>query len=91
MGAAGIHLRQDIVTPAAVERVLHFLWLGLTNRCNLTCTPRYAGICSPAAVPHEDGWFNDAPVFYIHPTQASPEVQLSHFKNDAVLLAVSIA
>jgi hypothetical protein len=39
-------------------------------------------------VPREGGWFNDAPVLYIHPTQVSPEVQLSNFKHDAVLLEI---
>jgi FAD dependent oxidoreductase len=58
------------------------------DRCNLRCLQRFPGICSPAVVPRGDGWFNDAPVFYIHPTQASPEVKLSHFKNDAVLLEI---
>jgi len=72
----------------AIEDLITHYTSHFPNRCNLTCTPRYAGICSPAVVPHEDGWFNDAPVFYIHPTQASPEVQLSHFKNDAVLLEI---
>jgi hypothetical protein len=58
------------------------------DRCNLTCAPRGPGVCSPAVVPREDGWFNDAPVFYIYPTQVSPEVKLSNFKNDAVLLEI---
>jgi FAD dependent oxidoreductase len=58
------------------------------GRCNLTCAPHHPGIYSPSVAPREDSWFNDAPVFYIHPTQVSPEVQLSNFKNDAVLLEI---
>jgi FAD dependent oxidoreductase len=72
----------------AIEDLIIHYTSHFPDRCNLTCVPRHPGLCSPAVVPREDGWFNDAPVFYIHPTQASPEVQLSHFKNDGVLLEI---
>jgi|SRR6266850_2607921 len=72
----------------AIEDLITHYTSHFPDRCNLTCAPRYSGLCGPAVVPREDGWFNDAPVFYIHPTLASPEVQLSHFKNDAVLLEI---
>ena len=72
----------------AIEDLITYYTSHFPDRCNLTCAPRYPGIYGPAVVPREDRWFNDAPVFYIHPTHASPEVQLSHFKNDAVLLEI---
>jgi FAD dependent oxidoreductase len=72
----------------AIEDMITHYTRHFPDRCNLTCAPRAPGICSPAVVPCDDGWFNDAPVFYIQPTPASPEVQLSHFKNDAVLLEI---
>ena len=72
----------------AIEDLITHYSEYFADRCNLTCAPRDSGICTPAVVPCEDGWFNDAPVFYIHPTQASPEVKLSHFKNDVVLLEI---
>ena len=70
---------EDLITQYAY----HF-----PERCNLTCAPRYPGICSPEVVPRESGWFNDSPVFYIHPTQGSTPGQLSNFKNDAVPLEI---
>src|SRR5215475_9658626 len=72
----------------AIEDLITHYTGHFPDRCNLTCVPRDSGLCSPSVVPCEDGWFNDAPVFYIHPTPAAPEVQLSHFKNDAVLLEI---
>ena len=72
----------------AIEDLITHYTGHFPDRCNLTCMPRYSGICGPSVVPCEDGWFNDAQVFYIHPTPAAPEVQLSHFKNDAVLLEI---
>jgi hypothetical protein len=72
----------------AIEDLITHYTSHFPDRCNLTCAPQYPGLCRPAVVPREDGWFNDAPVFSIHPTQVAPEVQLSHFKNDAVLLEI---
>src|SRR5262245_57541521 len=72
----------------AIEDLITQYGTQFPDRCNLSCRPRFPGICSPAVARQEDGWFNDAPVFYIHPTQVSPEVKLSRFKNDAVLLEI---
>src|ERR1700733_12573237 len=41
MHAPETHLRAAPATPADVEGALDFLWLELTNRCNLQCVHCY--------------------------------------------------
>jgi hypothetical protein len=72
----------------AIEDLVNHYGSYFPDRCNLTCQERSAGIFVPMVRPQAEGWFNDAPVFYIHPTQDAPEISMSHFKNDAVLLEI---
>lgn len=56
------------------------------GRCNFSCAEKQPDLFVPTAVACDGGWFNDAPVFYMYPTQHAPEIRLSQLKNDAVLL-----
>ncbi len=58
------------------------------GRCNLALTERGPGQFAPAVTPREGAWFNDAPIFYIHPGQDSPDIRLSRLKSDAAFLEV---
>jgi hypothetical protein len=72
----------------AIEDLVNHYGGYFRDRCNLTCQERSAGIFVPMVRPQAEGWFNDPPVFYIHPTPDAPEISMSHFKNDAVLLGI---
>jgi hypothetical protein len=72
----------------AVEDLINHYTSYFPGRCNLSCEERQPGIFVPMVTPQERGWFNAAPVFYMHPTLDAPEIRLSHFKNDAVLLEI---
>jgi hypothetical protein len=72
----------------AIEDLINHYTSYFPAHCNLSCQERSAGLFVPTVMPQSAGWFHDAPVFYLHPTHDSPEVKLSHFKNDAVLLEI---
>ncbi len=55
------------------------------GRCNMVLQGKQPNLFAPAVIPHEDGWFNAAPVFYILPNQESPDIKFSRFKNDSLL------
>lgn len=41
----------------AIEDLITHYTSHFPDRRNLTCAPQYPGLCSPAVVPREDGWF----------------------------------
>jgi len=55
------------------------------DRCNMVLEQKQPKLFGPSVKPQKRSWFNDAPVYYILPTNESPDIKLSRFKNDSVL------
>ncbi|MDJ0575616.1 MAG: FAD-dependent oxidoreductase [Xenococcaceae cyanobacterium MO_234.B1] len=56
------------------------------ERCNVSLKETKPALFRPAVIPQPKGWFNDSPVYLIHPQTDSPESRLSDLKSDSVYL-----
>ncbi|NES74295.1 MULTISPECIES: FAD-dependent oxidoreductase [Okeania] len=59
-----------------------------TEQCNIALTETKPNFFTPAVIPKLNGWFNDRPVYLIHPGTNSPEISLSGLKSDSVQMEI---
>ncbi len=52
--------------------------------CNVALNKVKPTLFRPTVIPNPQGWFNDSPVYLIHPQADSPESKLSDLKSDSV-------
>jgi hypothetical protein len=68
-----------------IEDLINHYSSYFAHGCNIVLQEKRPNLFVPSVRPQGDGWFNDAPVFYILPNQESPDIRLSRFKNDSVI------
>ncbi|MDJ0903233.1 MAG: FAD-dependent oxidoreductase [Xenococcus sp. MO_188.B8] len=54
------------------------------EHCNVALNQVKPHLFRPAVLPNPQGWFNDSPVYLIHPRTDSPESRLFALKSDSV-------
>ena len=69
-----------------VEDLINLYAPYFPEHCNVTLKETKPGFFSPTVIPKTKGWFNDNPVYLIHPQADAPEIVLSGLKSDAVYL-----
>ena len=58
------------------------------EQCNVNLVEKNTDFFSPAIFPKSKGWFNDAPVYLIHPQEDAPEICSSRLKSDAIQINI---
>lgn len=71
-----------------VEDLLKFYTPYFADHCNVTLKEKEPGCFTPTFMPQAQGWFNQEPVYLIHPGANSPEIKLSGLKSDAVQIEI---
>ncbi|MGK7915429.1 MAG: FAD-dependent oxidoreductase [Prochloraceae cyanobacterium] len=56
------------------------------GRCNIELKETKPAFFKPTVISQPQGWFNDSPVYLIHPQTDSPESRLSDLKSDSVYM-----
>jgi FAD dependent oxidoreductase len=59
-----------------------------SGRCNMGLRETRPGQFAPAVRPADGGWFHPEPVYSVLPTDDSPDIQQSRFRNDALYLEI---
>ena len=65
-----------------VEDLINFYTPYFVSQCNINLSERKTGFFTPSIMPRSGGWFNNSPVYLIHPQLNSPEIHLSRLKSD---------
>ncbi|HAC65308.1 MAG TPA: FAD-dependent oxidoreductase [Cyanothece sp. UBA12306] len=71
-----------------VEDLINLYTSYFKGRCNINLEEKQKDFFTPKIQTHPQGWFNDQPVYIIHPQTDAPEIQLSHLKSDAVQINI---
>ncbi len=71
-----------------VEDLINLYAPYFKQECNVALKETKTDFFSPAIIPHPQGWFNDAPVYLIHPQTDAPEICLSSLKSDSVQIDI---
>ena len=71
-----------------VEDLINLYAPYFPERCNFALKETKPNFFSPAVIPNPKGWFNDRPVYLIHPQSDSPEISLSGLKSDSVQIEI---
>ncbi len=71
-----------------VEDLINLYTPYFRDQCNVTLTEKDTDFFTPAIVPNSKGWFNDAPVYLIHPQEDAPEIRSSRLKSDAIQINI---
>ncbi|EAZ91252.1 FAD-dependent oxidoreductase [Crocosphaera chwakensis] len=71
-----------------VEDLINFYTPYFKQQCNVNLTEKDTKFYTPAIIPNSKGWFNDAPVYLIHPQEDAPEIRSSRLKSDAVQINI---
>ena len=58
------------------------------EQCNVNLVEKNTNFFSPNICPNSKGWFNDAPVYLIHPQEDAPEIRSSRLKSDAIQINI---
>ena len=71
-----------------VEDLINLYAPYFPKQCNIALKEIKTDFFTPKIIPEPQGWFNDAPVYFIHPQTDSPEVCLSSLKSDLVQVEI---
>ncbi len=72
----------------SLEDLINLYSSYFSEQCNIALTETKHNFFTPAVIPNSNGWFNDKPVYLIHPRKNSPEISLSGLKSDSVYLEI---
>ena len=67
-----------------VEDLINFYTPYFTSQCNVELLEKKAGFFTPSVIPKLGGWFDNSPVYLIHPQVDSPEIHFSRLKSDLI-------
>ena len=73
-----------------VEDLINLYAPYFQKQCNISLQETKTDFFSPKVIPETQGWFNDAPVYLIHPQTDAPEVCLSSLKSDSVQIEIQL-
>lgn len=71
-----------------VEDLINLYSPYFSEKCNINLAETSEGFFTPYITPQPQGWFNDQPVYIIHPQTDAPEIQSSHLKSDSIQLNI---
>ena len=71
-----------------VEDLINLYAPYFPKQCNVALKETKTDFFTPKVIPQPQGWFNDAPVYFIHPQTDAPEVCLSSLKSDLVQVEI---
>ncbi|MEA5510516.1 FAD-dependent oxidoreductase [Crocosphaera sp. UHCC 0190] len=71
-----------------VEDLINLYSPYFSEQCNINLTEKTTDFFTPKTIPNPDGWFNDNPVYLIHPQADAPEIRSSRLKSDAVQINI---
>ncbi|MEL4898623.1 FAD-dependent oxidoreductase [Crocosphaera sp. Alani8] len=71
-----------------VEDLINLYTPYFKEQCNVNLVEKNPNFFTPAISPNSKGWFNDAPVYLIHPQEDAPEIRSSRLKSDAVQINI---
>ncbi len=71
-----------------VEDLINLYTPYFTEQCNINLTEKESNFFTPAIIPNPKGWFNDGPVYLIHPQADAPEISSSRLKSDAIQINI---
>lgn len=71
-----------------VEDLINLYTPYFKQQCNLNLIEQTPNFFTPAVIPNPNGWFNDSPVYLIHPQADAPEIRASRLKSDAVQINI---
>ena len=72
----------------SLEDLINLYSSYFSEECNIALRETKPNFFTPAVIPNSKGWFNDRPVYLIHPRKNSPEIGLSGLKSDSVYLEI---
>lgn len=72
----------------SLEDLINLYSSYFTQQCNIALRETKPNFFTPAVIPNSNGWFNDRPVYLIHPGTNSPEISLSGLKSDSVQMEI---
>lgn len=68
----------------SVEDLVNLYSHYFVQKCNVKLVEKKSNFFSPKITKSDEGWFNDRPVYLIHPQTDAPEIKLSSLKSDAM-------
>ncbi len=71
-----------------VEDIINLYSPYFSENCNINLTEKHPNFYTPTIIPNPQGWFNDQPVYIIHPKADAPEISSSRLKSDAVQINI---
>ena len=71
-----------------LEDLINFYSPYFKEQCNVNLVEKNTNFFSPNICPNSKGWFNDAPVYLIHPQEDAPEIRSSRLKSDAIQINI---
>ena len=71
-----------------VEDLINLYSPYFKEQCNISLKEKETNFFTPAIIPNRKGWFNDAPVYLIHPQEDAPEISSSRLKSDAIQINI---
>ncbi|MEA5535319.1 FAD-dependent oxidoreductase [Crocosphaera sp. XPORK-15E] len=71
-----------------VEDLINLYTPYFSHQCNLNLIEKNPNFFTPSVIPNVQGWFNDNPVYLIHPQADAPEISSSRLKSDAVQINI---
>ena len=69
----------------AVEDLINLYSSHFVDRCNFGLKEHSPAVLVPSVRPQEEGWFGDQPVFYLLPSDGSPDIKISKLRSETVL------
>ena len=72
----------------SLEDLINLYSSYFSEQCNIALRETKPNFFTPTVIPNSKGWFNDRPVYLIHPGTNSPEISLSGLKSDSVYLEI---
>ncbi len=72
----------------SLEDLINLYSSYFSEQCNIALTEKKPNFFTPTVIPNSNSWFNDRPVYLIHPRKNSPEISLSGLKSDSVYLEI---
>ena len=67
-----------------VEDLINFYTPYFTSQCNINLSEKRTNFFTPSVIPKSGSWFDNSPVYLIHPQLGSPEIYLSRLKSDLI-------
>ena len=73
-----------------VEDLINLYAPYFPKQCNVGLKETKTDFFTPVVNPNHHGWFQDAPVYLIHPQADAPEISLSPLKSDSVQINIQL-